>query len=136
MHERGVERPLAASEGDPQSVKSAADVQPLAVPDQMTCAKFDFLPANAKPEVLRGTGEVGKRLMKIRGVLICNSRPPVASLFEAALKLCEESKVITCMPVGMEKISLQNVPGRRLGIDAESGVLIVLILVPYFTANR
>ena len=73
--------------------------------------------------------------MKIGGVLIRETGPSIASLFKAALEVREEPKVIPDMPVGVEKISLQNVPGGRLGIGAETGILIVLILVPNFAAN-
>jgi len=136
MRQRRIKGPPAIFEREPESVKSATDIQALAVANQMTRTKFYFLAADAKAQVLRGVSDIEKRLVQIGDVLICQAWTSIASLFKTTLKLREESKVSSKMPVSMEKIALQDIPGGRLGIRAEAWILVVLVFVSYFTANR
>src|SRR5882724_7881245 len=101
----------------------------------MARTKFDFLPADTKPNVLRGVRDIEKRLVQIGSVLVGEARPSVASFFKAALKLCEKSKVISKMPVCMEKVALQDVAVGCRGIAAEARILVVLVFVPYLSSN-
>src|SRR5229473_7479710 len=101
----------------------------------MARTKFDFLPADAKPNALRGVRDIEKRLVQIGSVRVCEARPSVASFFKATLKLCEEPKVISQMPVRMEKIALQDVAVGCRGIAAEARILVVLVFVSYLSPN-
>ena len=73
--------------------------------------------------------------MKVVSVFVGQARPAVAPFFEAALELCEEAKVIAEVPVGVEKIALQNISRTGLEVRAETGVFVIFVTVADFTAK-
>src|SRR5258708_1459329 len=60
----------------------------------------------------------------------------MAPLFKAALKLREEPKFATEMPVRVEKIALKDVSVAAFGVRAKARIVVVFVPVPDLATNR
>lgn len=135
MGQSGVPRPATALEGKTKAVEGAADVQTFTFPDDVSRAEFNFLAANAQAQILRAVRDIEKRLVQIGKVFVRQAWTAVAPFLQAALKLREEPEVRSKMPVGVEKITLQNVSGGGFRVCAKARVFVVLVFVANFAAD-
>src|SRR6266540_2388465 len=96
---------------DPESVKTAAHIEHFTGGDEMTGAKFKFLPSGPEGQALiriGGSGEIHESLMDFESVLVGQARPSDTSALDAALKLREESDMPAGVRIGMQQIALQQ----------------------------
>src|SRR2546421_66870 len=79
--------------------------------DEMAGAEFEFLASGAQRHALvriRGSGKIHECLMDFESVLVGEARSADASVFDAALKLREESDMASGVPIGVEQVALQQ----------------------------
>src|SRR5712691_131784 len=109
-------------ERDLESIETSAHVEHFAGGDEMAGAEFEFLPSGAQGHALvrfGGSGKVHERLMDFEGVLVGQARSADPPVFDAALKLSEESDMPSGARIGMEQIALQQESVGRVRNAAE-----------------
>src|SRR5260221_6512250 len=98
-------------ERDLESIDAAAHVEHFAGGDEMPRPEFEFLPSGAQGHTLvrfRGSGKIHECLMDFEGVLVGQAGSADPPVFDAALELCEESDMPSCVRIGMEQVALQQ----------------------------
>src|SRR5262249_2513032 len=112
-------------ERDLESIETAAYIENFTGGDEMARPEFEFLPSGAQGHSLvriRGTRKIHESLMHFEGILVGEARSAHASVFEAALKLREESDMPSDVRIGMQKIALQEESVGRVRNASERGV--------------
>lgn len=74
--------------------------------------------------------------MKIGNVFIGQARAAISPSFESALKLREQAKMRAEMPIGVKQIALQNVAVGTGWICPKARVVVILVFVSDFAADR
>src|SRR5581483_6132924 len=135
MRQGGIPSPPAMLEREAEAIERAADIQAFAFPDDVAASKFNFLAADSQAQTLRAVRDVEEDLVQISDILVGQAGATDAPFFEAALKLGKEANARAEMPIRVEKIALEKIPGGCFRVRAKAGVFVVFVAIANFTAE-
>jgi hypothetical protein len=120
MEQHRIPIPMAQLSNYAEAIKGTANIQSLAFTDEPSRTKLRPLPPDAKHERVRLVIDIKERLVEIGHIFIRGPGTAIATAFESALKLREQTEVRAEVPIAVKQITPQNISTWAGWIGAES----------------